>query len=498
MDKKLTTLVEKYNQKSPPVKIPESKRIGTVWFDGIAKKHFFKNAQVSIEKSTKQLNKEKRWIGQQELIPHPQYSFDVLYDLYEHCELFSSCVNQISEDTAGLGWKLILKEDVEENKAELEKIEAFLKRPNPKQSLRQILTDILQCRGIIGFAGLEVIRNLKNEIVEIYPVRGTNLFIHQDRNKYCQEIDVKKIWFKDFGYEKDVNAETGTEEDAIPFEQRANELIFFGTDYGKSTYYPIPKILPAAVSIACLLEIKAYNLSFFSNYSVPAYAVMLEGDWDEDATKYIVQFLDTEVKGSSNANKTLVLTVPDEGKVTFTPLSVDVKEGSFRAYQIILEDDILLAFSMSPYRLGKSIIGSLGGTNISESTIIYKQSVIEPLQEFLEDIINDLILDQGLDCHSYKFKFNDLDTRDIGAEIARYCLLIQHGVLTPNQVINLTGLGEEYKEGGDKHYLANGLIEVGVPRPGELGSFFSTPPANDFTKSVLEFRKNIKKIIEGH
>jgi len=265
-------------------------------------------------------------------------------------------------------------------------------------------------------------------------------------------------------------------------------LIFFGTDYGKSTYYPIPKILPAAVSVACLLEIKAYNLSFFANYSVPAYAVLLEGDWSEDASKYIVQFLDTEVKGSANANKTLVLQVPDEGKATFEPLSVDVKEGSFSSYQSILENDILLAYSMPPYRLGKTVTGTLGGSNIREATIIYKQSVIEPLQELLENIINHMIIEQGLDCHCYTFKFNDLDVRDLDAEVERICKLIMHGVLTPNQAINILSMGEEYDD-GDKHYINKTLVEVGLPA--------EMTKQEDFTHELLHLKDNIKKITDG-
>ena len=491
MNISLKKFFDAYRKKALPVKEPIKKRLGTVWCTTDNKKKFFKDTRVAIQKSSKQLNREKRWIGQRGLIPHPAYSFDTLYELYEHCEYFSACVNQISEDTAGLGWKLVLKDDIKETaqtKEELEKIEAFIKKPNAKQSLRQVFIDVLNGRGIMGYAGLEVVRNMKKEITEIYPVRGINLFIHENRNKYCQQIDIKKVWFKDFGYEKEVNRETGEESNSIPFKQRANELIFFGTDYGKSTYYPIPKILPAAVSVACLLEIKAYNLSFFSNYSVPAYAVMLEGDWDEDASEYIIQFLDTEVKGSANANKTLVLQVPDEGKVTFTPLSVDVKEGSFKSYQILLEDDILLTFSMPPYRLGKSVVGRLGGTNTREATIIYKQSVIEPLQELLENIINQLIIEQGLDCHSYTFKFNDLDIRDLDAEVERCVKLVGIAVLTPNQVINLLGVGEEYPD-GDKHYIASTFTEVGIPAEMAKQEYF--------TKAILEFRKEIKKITDG-
>lgn len=463
---------------------PKRKRLGFVYYHKTTGKSFFKKGPVAFEKSSKQIKEEEKWISEEDLIPHPDYSFESLYEIFEHCELFSSCINQVAEDTAGLGYKLVLKPKEEEDEDELKTINNFLDHPNPKQTLREILVSILQSRGIIGYGGIEVVRNQGGNVAEVYPMRGINLYIHKDRDKYCQKVNMDKVWFKDFGYEKDINPRTG-KEGKYSFQDRANELIFFGTDYGKSSYYPIPKILPAIASVVCLLEIKSYNLSFFSNYSVPAYAVILEGDWDDDTAKYITEFLDTEVKGSDNQNKTLVIQLPEGGKATFKPLSVDVKEGSFKAYQTILEDDILLAHSMPPYRLGKAVTGRLGGTNIREATIVYKQSVIEPLQELLENIINFKIIEQGLDCHSYLFKFNDLDVRDIDAEVKRYNSLIEHGVMTPNQAINLLNIGDPYPE-GNVYYISKNLVPVGEEE---------VKKQDEFTKALEEFRKDLKAVI---
>ena len=146
-------------EKSKPIE----RQIGTVYMDTKGKR-FFKKAksEVEFEKSSKQLNKEKRWIGQQELIPHPSYSFDSLYTLFEHCEVFASCVCQIAEDVAGLGWKLILKDDpnkegekFQENKEEKQKIMNFLNRPNAKQSLRQIFISFCKREVLLDLAGLK-------------------------------------------------------------------------------------------------------------------------------------------------------------------------------------------------------------------------------------------------------------------------------------------------------------------------------------------------------
>ena len=54
--------------------------------------------------------------------------------------------------------------------------------------------------------------------------------------------------------------------------------------------------------------------------------------------------------------------------------------------------------------------------------------------------------------------------------------------------MNLLSVGEEYPE-GDKHYIMKNLIEVGFAE--------EVTKQEDFTKAVLDFQKEVKKITEG-
>ena len=78
-------------------------------------------------------------------------------------------------------------------------------------------------------------------------------------------------------------------------------------------------------------------------------------------------------------------------------------------------------------------------------------------------------------------------TRDIDAEVDRYVKLVGIAVLTPNQVINLLGMGEEYPD-GDKHYILSTLTEVGIPA--------EMTKQEDFTNAILKFRRRINEITE--
>jgi PBSX family phage portal protein len=441
--------------------------------------------KISIRKSSKQVPKEV--YGVKGLVSYP-YNPSNFLTLFESNSIFSSCVKQIARDVAGLGYKLVLKEGGKENEVEKKKILDFLDKPNPNESLRNILEKALIDWGVIGWWGLEVLRNNINEVAEIYHVPAYTFKIHKGKEKFFQSRGIKEVWFKTFGNPKNISAKTG-EEGNYDLETRASELIYYKNYYPRSDFYGAPNILSAIGSVLALIGIRDYNLSFFENYGVPAWMIILKGKWAEDSDKRIKNFLDTEIKGSKNANKTAVFKVEGNDSLESTKLSSDTQEGSFKALIQILIDDILMAYSMPGYRIGLSIIGRLGGTNIKESNEIYKNGVVEPLQEDIEDMINHKIIEQGLNCKSYKFKLNDLDTKDIVAETARCVSLFNVGALTSNQVRNLLNLGENYPE-GDKYYISSALVEAG----GEI----IEKSQNKFIQALEEFKKETKKLINGH
>ncbi len=234
-------------------------------------------------------------------------------------------------------------------------------------------------------------------------------------------------------------------------------MIYYLNYYPKSDYYGAPNIISAIGDVIGLIGLRDYNLAFFENYGVPSAIIVLEGDWDEGSDKKVEQFLSKEIKGNENAHRTLVVTQPDNCKFTYTPLGVDVKEGSFKLYEQGRKEDILVAYSMPPERVGIRIVGKLGGNVAEEANKIYVHGVVEPLQTDLEEIINDKLLDSEI----YKFKFKDIDLRDYDAEIERMNKRIEHGTMTPNE--SIVALGGKPYPGGDTYYMLSSLIEVGEP-----------------------------------
>ncbi len=410
--------------------------------------------KAELTSPSKQVNERERWRDINDLVtpPFPPESFLLLY---ESNPIFWRCVNQIATDVAGLGWSLRLREDKKEDKTEHARMKAFLDKPNSEEALRTLLKQCLVDWGSIGWFGLEVVRNNKKEIDSIYHVPAHTFRVHKNKKKYCQMRGTKKVWFKKFGLEKDISAKDG-KIGTYTIKTRANELIYFRNFYPRSDFYGAPNILSATGDVMGLIGMRDYNLAFFENYGVPSAVIVLEGSWDKDSAKTVAQYLNKEIKGTDNAHKTLAIKQPDGCKFHYTPLNAKVKEGSFKLYEQARRDNVLIAYSMPPERVGVRVTGSLGQNVAEEATRIYVESVVEPLQLDLEFIINTKLIPS----ETYEFKFENIDLRDLHAEIEIALKQIEHAVKTPNEVRNQLGL-KPYAEGGDKFYMMSSIIEVG-------------------------------------
>jgi len=411
--------------------------------------------KAEIKTSSKQIEKTTRWLAENDLIPHP-YPPETLLALYESNSIFYRCVNQLAIDVAGLGWHLELIEGKAENKTERAEIEAFLKKPNADMAMRTILKQALVNWGSIGWFALEVVRSIDGKVSQVYHVPAHTIRVHKSKKKYCQKRGTQKVWFKKFGETRDINAKTG-KQGKVAYKERATELIFYKNYYPLSDYYGVPNAIAATGDIIGLIGMRDYNLAFFENYGVPSAIITLEGEWEDGSDRKVSDFLNKELKGSKNAHRTLVVKQPDNCKFTYKALGKEVKEGSFKLYEKARREDIMIAYSMPPERIGVRAVGQLGANVAEESTKIYVQGVVEPLQLDMETIINTMLLDS----ETYEFKFEDIDLRNYDADVERMNSEIEHGTRTPNEA--RVELGRKPYPEGDKFYIASTMVEVGAP-----------------------------------
>lgn len=396
------------------------------------------------------------------LVP-PLYNPEALAELLEMNTHHYRAVKTKARDVAGLGWYLEPRDGMEKPSEEQREIaNSFLINPNPHMTLNEINEQVMVDFESIGYAFYEVIRNDQDAVVGLEHIPSHTMRVHQDLNRFCQIRGNKKVWFKRFGYEEDVDLKTGAvkAKGSIDANQKANEVLYIMNYTSRSDYYGIPDIIPSLGALLGERERQEYNISFFDNHAIPAYAVTVTGaELDEETERTIQKFFQQDVKKANHS--TLVLTAKrEDGELTSDPieikfqaLSTDMKEASFRMFRQDNRDEILSSHGIPPYRAGITVEGQLGGSSASESTEIYKQSIIKPKQKLIENQINRYILEDGLGVTDWRFRFKEIDTRDLDKEIERMQKLFDMGVYSPNMILEKLGEEKIDNPNMDRHFV---------------------------------------------
>lgn len=457
----------------------------------------FTTMAKAAEAESQQLEEDQSWVDHYGLIAHP-FSTGGLLALKRNNIYFDASVKQIAKDVAGKGFNIELREGAKENATEEKTVQELLKSKNKKgESLRAVLMPLIRDWGWCGWFGMEVAKNIDGKVANpsvgkhgLYHVPAQYLWVHKSREKYCQVRSSRKVWFKAYDSEKEVNANTG--EESKTRRGRANSMIYYRNYFEESTYYGAPNIYSAIGEVKGSIGLRDFNLAFFENYAVPAGMLWLSGKWKRPAVKKITDFLDVEIRGSNAAHKTLVFRLPPDTDAKWERLSMEIKEGSFDKLKKSLRDDILASYQMSLYRLNIVEEGSLGGNVAKETLGNYVENIVEPLQTDVEELLNEKILKDGLGIENYILKFKDIDTRNLAAEVEMLGSLFAMACVTPNEIIDITGMGEKYEPLGDQHYINQMYLPVGEETTEKMRS--------DLVGYFEDFKQqlpgNIRKIIE--
>ncbi len=382
----------------------------------------------------------------------PLFNPETLAQAIEINTYHARCCQEKARATAGLGWDLhpMVEQPDMDQKAELNQF--FNKQSRP---LTVIFSRHQYDIEVIGYGAIEVVREEyradgKPVLLEHIPAK--TLRMHASGTKVAQQRGSKARWFKVYGYEADIDKNTGQESPlgTLKDEDRASEVLWNTLYSQRSEFYGMPDVIPALGALHADLARRDYNIAFFGNYGVPAYAVFITGDYDpgpvgEDGKTELEAVIEEHFKElKDNPHSTMVLSVPTKQgggnvEVRFQALAVETREASFRLFRKDNRDEILAAHGVPGYRIGVSETGSLGGSTARESTNIYKHSIVKPRQEILEALITqDLIQgEQGFNCTDWEFKFREIDTTDEKHDIDMVKALFNMGALRIRDVIQL-------------------------------------------------------------
>lgn len=421
----------------------------------------------SLNSLTKEKEENKQWDG----FKTPTYPLEKLAQLLEYNTWHKKCCDAISTDAMGTEWTIVKKNNsTKDDETQKQRLTEFIE--GLTTNIHQIFKEITYDRRSIGCAALEIIRDPndpEHKPIDLHPLTVTDLHRHNDNCRIKQQVGTREAWFIEYGTnfnekgEKfDVNCNTGIKVPfgSLPYEQTANEVIWFREYAPQSKTYGLANIVPALNAIYGDLGRAEYNTKFFENYGLPAFAITVTGDFqDYDVPEYfedgtpnpeydVKQTLRYKISKQikeviKNPHSAVTITVPSLGEdsnvdVNIQPLSVDQKDSSFVVYRSDNREEVAAANGVPLYRLGLAINGSLSGNVASETSNIYSDGVIQPLRTENANIINTLALNE-FEITDYIFSLDSYRKKDEQKEIQNGTTLFEHGALTLGEYINYFG-----------------------------------------------------------
>ena len=361
-----------------------------------------------------------------------------------------------ARDVGGKGWYITHDEEAEEHDepGEEEKSQIEKRIRDFSEPLTRTLEKAQFDYESVGWGAVELIReepgDVNTDVIDILHIPAHTIRMHKQEDRWIQRRGARSAWFKNAGIEEQIHVKDGDLREQIEDpHSRGNEIVVWHNYSSRSDYYGLPDIVPALGAVIGDISRRDYNIAFFDNYGVPAYVVMISGDFypgepkDEegnpdpkgqtDLEREIEEHFQTI---SKNPHSSLVLSVPStedgEGEVTIDiePLSVETKEASFRLYRTDNRDEVLSAHGVDPYRVGIAETGSLGGSTAEQATEIYKESIVEPRQQAINDWFNKFVISS----ESLVFGLSEIDTSNSEQDLGQLERLFNLGAVTPYQI----------------------------------------------------------------
>jgi PBSX family phage portal protein len=363
----------------------------------------------------------------------PVYNFDALLYFFDNNTWHSRCCRLKAAVTVGLGYAFNLIEGLEEDKNELSKLVKFFKDCNPIETFVEVMGKFALDYESLGNAYLEIIRNVKGDIVNLYHIPAQTIRVKKDRSGYVQVRDTRYVFFKNFGDQIVYNIK-GEKETSVPVNERATEVLHFFQYTPRSSYYGVPEWLTSASAMLGSEKAEDFNIQFFENNAVPQFAIIVKKASLGQPTKdTIANYFKKEIKAKNH--KTLVLEVPGEGDLELKELATESKDSSFRFYRLDNRDEVIASHGVPPRMVGVISAGALGGKGDSDGQKeAFLTQIIQPRQAALNHRINKIIINAGIGSQNYEFAFKELNVSDLNIDAERYDRLIKIGVYTINRV----------------------------------------------------------------
>ena len=362
-------------------------------------------------------------------IIEPPYNLDWLVRLPEHSNMLSQCIEAMETNIDGFGFTLEpafeFDEGNEAAEAERKTLQHFFEFCNAELPYSQLRRRVRRDLEVLGNGYWEVIRDGKGDIVWLEHIEGHTMRLTQlDREytdvtymirddasnelqeypsrkrfrRYVQIRDGKRVYFKEFGDPRLIDARTG-QVDANA-EIPATEIIHFKL-YCPYSPYGVPRWIGNWLAVEGSRQAEEVNYEYFENNTVPPMALLVNGaTLNDDVVSRIEDFINDEMKGRRSFNKMLIieattdndspLSKPGIPTVRFQSLSdAQQKDSLFDNYDRTNREKIRSSFRLPPIFVG--LTSDYTRATARESREVAEEQVFGPERADHDFVINRLL-----------------------------------------------------------------------------------------------------------
>lgn len=438
----------------------------------------------------------------------PKYSISSLLEMKEMSTILPQCVEAYKQNICGFGYQLKYKDDETQSKetpemiAEWNRVDAALKYLHMEKSMIEVWKEAIDDRETCGNGYIEVIRNGKNEVVELAKIEdassirttkkgdAVDVKYYRDGQKfdrkkkfrrYVQIIKgAKVVWFKEFGDPRVMDLRSGKFDNTTPAEFQANEILHLKIGSGA---YGVPRWISALMDMYGSRNASELNYRYFKQgRHLPAAILIKNGRLTEGSEAALSEYA-SSVEGQENAHKFLLLEAealeaePSYGlekekssvDIEIKPLAEMLqRDGLFVNY-----DDTNRKKVQSHFRLPDLYVGyskDFNRATANTAMLVTEQQVFIPERKALSFLINNLLLaDYELKYVRVEMKNPDISNPQDVATILGAINSI--GAVAINDTRELLGnvLGKQLENYEDERAnLPTALLNQGATMPGLL------------------------------
>lgn len=362
--------------------------------------------------------------GTGDLVLPPPYAPHRLFEVIERSSSLRPCIDAYVTNVVMTGWEIApIRREAKMKDGEKMELQSFLENANSDEELRTVMAKVIRDRESVGYGFMEVIRDVTGEIsllrhakaimtrlaplydkevlVSYTIARGRRVSTVQEYKKFrrfCQKVQGKTVWFKEFGDPRKLNRTTGAFEDQPAYTpgNDATEILHFRLPSNEP--YGVPRWINNLPSVLGSREAEEVNMRYFQDNTVPPMMLTVAGGrLTAQSHKELTQMLNAGDIGKKRQNRIMLVEAVGtsdtmDGNGTPVQLKVEKLTDARQSDSLFKDYDAAnMAKVRSSWRLGAVLVGMGADANFANSQVavaLAESQVFGPDRSELDEILN--------------------------------------------------------------------------------------------------------------